>query len=76
MAYEHKRIEKTWRVGTKGRVSFVAEWLNVTLRKEATSVNCGRDGDNIDAALAAANNCQFEYIGPVTIPSLGIEGAF
>jgi len=76
------RVEKTWRVGAKGRVSFVVEWLNVTLRKEATGVSCGEDlsntlgADRRAALLAAANDCQFEYIGPVTIPSLGVEGAF
>jgi hypothetical protein len=70
------RIEKTWRVGAKGRVSVVFEWLNVTLRKEATSVSCGSDATNVEEALTAANNCEFEYIGPVTIPSIGVEGAF
>ena len=70
------RIEKTWRVGAKGRVSVVLEWLNVTLRKEATTVTCGSGATNVEEALAAANNCTFEYIGPVTIPSLGVEGGF
>jgi hypothetical protein len=70
------RIEKAWRVGAKGRVSVVFEWLNVTLRKEATSVSCGAQATNIEEAVAAANKCQFEYIGPVTIPSIGVEGAF
>ncbi|CAN5895464.1 hypothetical protein BH11MYX4_BH11MYX4_54670 [soil metagenome] len=70
------RIEKAWHVGAKGRVSVVLEWLNVTLRKEATSVKCGEDATTVDQAIAAAGNCQFDYIGPVTIPSLGVEGAF
>jgi TonB-dependent Receptor Plug Domain len=70
------RIEKAWKVGTKGRISVVFEWLNVTLRKEATSVKCGEDATNVEEAIAAASHCQFDYIGPVTIPSLGVEGAF
>jgi hypothetical protein len=70
------RIEKAWKVGQKGRISVVVEWLNVTLRKEATSVKCGEGATNVADAIAAANNCQFDYIGPVTIPSLGVEGAF
>jgi hypothetical protein len=70
------RVEKNWRVGAKGRISVVFEWLNVTLRKEATSVSCGVGATTIEQALAAANNCQFEYIGPVTIPSIGVEGGF
>jgi hypothetical protein len=69
------RIEKAWKVGTKGRIALVFEWLNVTLRKEATSVNCGSSASSFQAALAA-NDCKFEEIGPVTIPSLGVEGSF
>jgi hypothetical protein len=69
------RIEKAWRIGTKGRIAVVFEWLNVTLRKEATSVNCGSRGSSFQDALTASD-CKFEEIGPVTIPSLGVEGAF
>jgi hypothetical protein len=69
------RLEKAWRVGEKGRISFVAEWLNATLRKEATSVSCSLGSTSIQDALRA-NNCTFDEIGPVTIPSLGVEGSF
>jgi hypothetical protein len=69
------RIEKTWRVGAKGRVAVVLEWLNVTLRKEATSVDCGPT-ESTRANPGSADKCELEYIGPVTIPSLGVEGAF
>ncbi|MDB4941206.1 MAG: TonB family protein / TonB-dependent receptor [Labilithrix sp.] len=72
------RLEKAWHVGKKGRISLVLEWLNVTLRKEATSVSCGSSssGGSVQQVLAAANECTFEYVGPVTIPSIGVEGAF
>jgi hypothetical protein len=69
------RIEKAWKVGTKGRIAVVFEWLNVTLRKEATSVNCGGRGSALQGPIDA-NDCTFEEIGPVTIPSLGVEGSF
>jgi hypothetical protein len=70
------RLEKAWKVGAKGRIAFVVEWLNVTLRKEATSVTCGRHSNSLQEALAAADKCEFEEIGPVTIPSVGVEGSF
>jgi hypothetical protein len=70
------RIEKTWHIGKKGaKLSFVAEWLNVTLTKEAASVTCGSN-KSLKDALASADDCHFEEIGPVTIPSIGIEGSF
>jgi hypothetical protein len=40
------------------------EVLNTTLNKEALSGNCN------------AFSCKYESIGPVTIPSIGAEGAF
>jgi hypothetical protein len=40
------------------------EVLNTTLNKEVLNADCN--------ALA----CQFDSIGPVTIPSIGAEGAF
>ncbi len=70
------RFEKAWQVGRKGRISVVLEWLNVTLRKEATSVKCGANATNVAEAIAGANDCQFDYIGPVTVPSIGVEGVF
>lgn len=69
------RLEKAWRIGEKGRVAFVIEWLNVTLRKEATSVTCGSNARSFQEALQS-DQCTFDEIGPVTIPSLGVEGSF
>jgi hypothetical protein len=69
------RIEKSWRIGTKGRLSIVFEWLNVTLRKEATSVTCRSTASSFQDALTATD-CKFDEIGPVTIPSVGVEGSF
>jgi hypothetical protein len=58
------RLEKRWQLGKKTWISFVAEWLNATLSKEPISTTCTLDG------------CQTQTIGPVTIPSLGVEGGF
>jgi hypothetical protein len=58
------RFEKRW-----SHIALVLEWFNVLLKKEATdykSYTCGRDG----------STCQPEEIGPVTIPSIGLEGSF
>jgi hypothetical protein len=58
------RLEKRWQLGKKTWVSFVAEWMNATLSKEEVGTSCTLQG------------CQSMTIGPVTIPSLGIEGGF
>jgi len=42
----------------------VFEVLNTTLNKEQLNGSCN------------AYRCKFEGIGPVTIPSIGAEGAF
>jgi hypothetical protein len=58
------RFEKRWELGKKAWISFVAEWMNATLSKEAIATTCNLQG------------CQAQEIGPVTVPSLGVEGGF
>jgi hypothetical protein len=58
------RVEKRWNLTDTAWVSFVAEWMNATLNKEAISTSCTLQG------------CQSQTIGPITIPSLGVEGGF
>jgi len=58
------RLEKRWQLTPRAYLSFIAEWMNATLSKEAVSTTCNVQG------------CQTQTIGPVTIPSLGIEGGF
>jgi TonB family protein len=58
------RIEKRWQLGRRKWVSFVAEWMNATLTKESIGTSCTLSG------------CQETKIGPVTIPSIGVEGGF
>jgi hypothetical protein len=58
------RLEKRWQLSKRWWISFVAEWMNATLSKEAVGTNCTLSG------------CTEVTIGPVTIPSLGVEGGF
>lgn len=57
------RLEKRWSWEAR-TVAVVLEWFNVYLKKEAVEWDCGRRG------------CAAVEIGPVTIPSIGVEGAF
>jgi hypothetical protein len=58
------RLEKRWQLGERTWISAVAECMNATLSKEAVSTTCTLQG------------CETQTIGPVTIPSLGVEGGF
>ncbi|MDX2052408.1 MAG: TonB-dependent receptor [Polyangiaceae bacterium] len=60
------RLEKRWQLDRpKSSISFVLEVLNTTLNREA-----------IDQSCDPLNGCRTEYVGPVTIPSIGVEGTF
>ena len=58
------RLEKRWTIGRTGWLSLVLEALNATASKEVFAVDCD------------PSSCVSEEIGPVTIPSLGVEGGF
>jgi len=58
------RLEKRWEMGRGFWVSFVAEWMNATLSQESVGTNC------------TLNGCQETKVGPITIPSIGVEGGF
>jgi hypothetical protein len=80
------RVEKSWRVGATGRISFIAEGLNVTLNKEVDGLDCQPapsmgphppySGVGPLPAGAQFDLCQRDVIGPITVPNLGLEGAF
>jgi hypothetical protein len=55
------RLEKRWRIRARSSVAVIAEGLNVTANKEATSAEC------------SFGKCSPVYTGPLTLPSLGIE---
>jgi hypothetical protein len=59
------RLEKRWSIGSRGAWwAFVFEVLNTTLNRELINTDCNAFG------------CDEERIGPVTVPSLGLEGGF
>lgn len=68
------RLEKKWSFGPDRYVSLVLEGLNITFRKEATGVTCGTKAGPGDIDLGYG--CVADEIGPIAIPSLGIEAMF
>ena len=68
------RLEKRWSFLKNGYIAFIAEVQNVTLSKEQTSygMRCtgGVSGSN------QTTQCSPSTIGPLTIPSLGVEASF
>jgi TonB family protein len=59
------RLEKRWRLNAAGAYwALVLELLNSTLRKEALGKSC------------SAYVCREDEVGPITIPSLGLEAMF
>jgi hypothetical protein len=60
------RVEKRWRWRKAGYISVVLEGLNVTAAKETIGRSCD-DGPN--------QPCKNDTIGPIIVPSLGVEGA-
>jgi hypothetical protein len=67
------RLEKRWTVsGGRVQLSVFAELLNALFSQESVGVKCRNELVSSGAALDPT--CQQSYVGPVTIPSLGIEG--
>jgi outer membrane receptor protein involved in Fe transport len=61
------RVEKRWRIlHDRAWVSLVLEGMNVFGAKETLQMQC----------LTAGQPCQSVQIGPVSIPSIGLEGGF
>jgi hypothetical protein len=58
------RLEKRWVLSERAWWALTAELFNATLSTEVTSRTCTQRG------------CYSEELGPVTIPSLGVEAAF
>ena len=58
------RLEKKWTLGRTSWLSLVLEVQNATLNKEVVGRTCNNPGEP----------CTNIEIGPVTIPSLGLEG--
>lgn len=68
------RLEKRWPIGKSGSVAFVVEGQNVTLSKEFSTLGLSCTGEM--TAQGGTYNCTPDKIGPITLPSIGVEGAF
>lgn len=64
------RIEKRWRIGARGQFAIVLEGLNVTFNKEAIGIHCQQVGFELP------DQCKPQVVGPVSVPSLGIEAKY
>lgn len=65
------RAEKRWSFGVEGTgrrkwVAVVAEMFNATLMPEAVQFRCD----------AVTERCTAQTVGPIALPSLGVEGGF
>lgn len=59
------RAEKRWPLGQRGYWALVLEVLNATLNKEP-----------VDTACNEPTTCHTVRVGPVTIPSIGVEASY
>jgi hypothetical protein len=68
------RLEKRWQLGADGSIAFVLEGQNVTLSRETNSffLNC----TGVGTPELATNQCERGKVGPITIPSVGVEAQF
>ena len=69
------RLEKRWSIGKTGWVSAVLEGLNATLSREVTGYACGT-ALALPGTTPPVPQCGERVIGPVSVPSLGVEGGF
>ncbi len=69
------RFEKRWTVGSRGYISVILEALNATLSTETTGYKCGTELP-LPGVRREAPGCVPRTFGPVTVPSLGLEGGF
>jgi hypothetical protein len=69
------RIEKRWRLGKDGSIAVVLEGQNVTLQTEKTNLGQECQGE-INREMEETNTCEPSEIGPLTIPSIGVEAFF
>jgi hypothetical protein len=68
------RLEKRWAIGDRGSMAFVVEGQNVTLSKEANTL--GMDCRGTLTEERYTTECQRGTVGPITLPSVGVEAFF
>jgi hypothetical protein len=67
------RFEKRWSIGKTGYIAAVFEALNATLSREVTGYECGT-AIAIPTQSPTTPTCSERVIGPISVPSLGVEG--
>jgi TonB family protein len=70
------RLEKRWSFMKSGTIAFIAEVQNVTLSKEQTSFGLDCTGGQTSPNAGVTTQCSPSTVGPLTIPSLGVEASF
>lgn len=68
------RLEKRWHFEHGRSVAFVVEGQNVTLSKESNTL--GMDCQGTISPEGYTTECKRGTVGPITLPSLGVEGNF
>ncbi|HVJ93036.1 MAG TPA: TonB-dependent receptor [Labilithrix sp.] len=66
------RLEKRWPVGRDGSIAFVVEGQNVTLSRQAYGIECATEA----SPQQTTTRCTPALVGPITIPSVGVEAFF
>lgn len=73
------RFEKRWKLGQSGWISVIAEVANTFLAAEEIGQECEYEvgtGPNGVDPVVLGKSCHRNTLGPVTIPSLGVEGGY
>jgi hypothetical protein len=70
------RFEKRWRLGDEGFIAFVLEGMNVTLQKQSAGLDCRGELRRTPTGVSSTTECKPAMIGPITIPSVGVEAVF
>jgi hypothetical protein len=68
------RLEKRWSFAGDGYFAFIAEVQNLTLRKETTPFGLSCTGEV--TPQGQTTQCRHSSIGPITLPSVGVEASF
>jgi hypothetical protein len=65
------RLEKRWSFGRSGSIALVIEGQNVTLSTETSAF-----GLSCMSAPGTPTQCTYSTLGPITLPSVGVEAFF
>jgi hypothetical protein len=70
------RAEKRWRIDRARSVALVFEVQNATLSKEEYGVSCQGESTPTAGGFLQTTSCRPSTLGPITIPSIGVEAFF